>query len=118
MYPQLKLITMFSKTVISPPECVTIQWNNLDSKIPASPPYSLFEKRIFEFIKPHPNSNFNVPNSLRLIYLTRLRVGHNFHFAITFMIHQVRYAAVTRSVKPQIYLFTLCFMLTNYKVDT
>ena len=36
---------------------------------------STFQKRILEFIKPRPNSIFNVPNSSSLTYLTRLRVG-------------------------------------------
>ena len=40
-----------------------------------SPSYKLFRKRILEFIRPHPNSIFNVPNCLGLTYLTRLRVG-------------------------------------------
>ena len=34
-----------------------------------------FRKRILEFIRPRPNSTFNVPNSLGLTSLTRLRVG-------------------------------------------
>ena len=49
--------------------------NKLDSNIRCSPSYKLFRKRILEFIRPQPNSIFNVPNSLGLTYLTRLRVG-------------------------------------------
>ena len=52
-----------------------IEWNKLDSNICCSPSYKLFRKRILEFIRPQPNSIFNVPNSLGLTYLTRLRVG-------------------------------------------
>ena len=52
-----------------------IEWNKLDSNIRCSPSYKLFRKRILEFIRPQPNSIFNVPNSLGLTYLTRLRVG-------------------------------------------
>ena len=33
-----------------------------------------FRKRILEFARPRPNSTFNVPNSVGLTYLTRLRV--------------------------------------------
>ena len=51
-----------------------IEWNKLDSNIRCSP-YKMFRKRILEFIRPHANSIFNVPNSLGLTNLTRLRVG-------------------------------------------
>ena len=52
-----------------------IEWNKLDSNICCSPSYKLFRKQILKFIRPQPNSIFNVPNSLGLTYLTRLRVG-------------------------------------------
>ena len=47
--------------------------------IRCSPSYKLFRKRILEFIRPQPNSIFNVSNSLGLTYLTRLRIGWS-HF--------------------------------------
>ena len=52
-----------------------MEWNKLDSNICCSPSYKPFRKQIQEFIRPHPNSTFNIPNSLGLTYLTRLRVG-------------------------------------------
>ena len=47
----------------------------LDSNIHSFPTYELFRKGIFEFIRPHRNSTFNVTSSLRLTYITKLRVG-------------------------------------------
>ena len=52
-----------------------IQRNKLDSNIRCSPSYKFFTKGILEFIRLQPNSIFNVPNSLALVYLTKLRVG-------------------------------------------
>ena len=40
-----------------------------------SPSYKPFRKQILEFNIPHPNSIFNVPNILGLIYPTTLPVG-------------------------------------------
>ena len=37
--------------------------------------FAIFKKRILEFIRPKPNSIFNIHNPLGIKYLTRLRVG-------------------------------------------
>ena len=58
-------ITLFLSTIT--------ELNNLDSNIRCSPSFQLFRKRILEFIRP--SSIFNIPNSLGLTYLTKLRVG-------------------------------------------
>ena len=52
-----------------------IEWNKLDSNIRCSPSYKLFRKRILDFIRPHPNSIFNVPNFLGSAYRIRLSFG-------------------------------------------
>ena len=81
--PPIKANHSFFKNNFFP--STIIEWNKLDSNIHCSPSYKLFRKRILEFIRPQPNSIFNVPNSLGLTYLTRLRVGlshlceHKFH---------------------------------------
>ena len=68
----LKPITASLKTFFS---STIIEWNKLGSDIRCSPSYKILRKQIPEFIRPQPKSIFNVPNSLGLIYLTRLRVG-------------------------------------------
>ena len=49
-----------------------MEWDKLHSNTRASPSNLLSEKRILEFIRSHPNSNFHVCNSFGLTYLTRL----------------------------------------------
>ena len=71
--PPIKANHSFFKNTFFP--STIIEWNKLDSNIRCSPSYKLFIKQIPEFIRPRPNSIFNVPNSLGLTYLTRLRVG-------------------------------------------
>ena len=67
-----------------------IEWIKLDSNIGVSPSYLSFKKRTLEFIRPHPNSIFNVLNSLALTYLTRSRLSLShlcYHkFTVTFVI--------------------------------
>ena len=71
--PLIKANHSFFKNTFFP--STIIEWNKLDSNIRCSPSNKLFRKRILKFIRPPPNSIFNVPNSLGLTYLTRLRVG-------------------------------------------
>ena len=71
--PPIKANQSFFKNTFFP--STVIEWNKSDLNICCSPSYKLFRKRILEFIRPQPNSIFNVPNSLGLIYLNRLRVG-------------------------------------------
>ena len=52
-----------------------IEWNKLDSNIHCSPSNKLFRKWLLEFIRTRHNSTFNIPSTLGLTYLTRLRVG-------------------------------------------
>ena len=52
-----------------------IEWNKLDSNVRCSPSYKLFRKWILDFIRPHPNSIFNVPNFLGSTYRIRLSFG-------------------------------------------
>ena len=52
-----------------------IEWNKLDSNICNSESVSAFKKQILKFIRPIPNSTFNVHNPHGIKLLTRLRVG-------------------------------------------
>ena len=52
-----------------------IEWNKLDNNIRNSKSVSVFKKQILKFIRPSPNSTFNVHNPHGIKLLTRLRVG-------------------------------------------
>ena len=52
-----------------------IEWNKLDNNIRNSESVSAFKKQILKFIRPSPNSTFNVHNPHGIKLLTRLRVG-------------------------------------------
>ena len=52
-----------------------IEWNKLDNNIRNSESVSAFKKQILKFIRPSPNSRFNVHNPHGIKLLTRLRVG-------------------------------------------
>ena len=41
---------------------IVIEWNKLDNNIRNLEPVSAFKKQILEFIRPSPNSTFNVYN--------------------------------------------------------
>ena len=56
------------------PSAIT-EWNKLDCHIKNSDSFAIFKKIILEFIRPKPNSTFNIHNPLGIKYLTRLRVG-------------------------------------------
>ena len=52
-----------------------IEWNKLDNNIQNSESVSVFKNQILKFIRPSPNSTFNVHNLHVIKLLTRLRVG-------------------------------------------
>ena len=69
-----------------------IEWNKLDNNIRNSESVSAFKKQILKFIRPSPNSTFNVHNLHGIKLLIRLRVGlshlrehkfrHNFQYSL------------------------------------
>ena len=52
-----------------------VGWNKIDNNIRNSISVSAFKKQILKFIRPSPNSTFNVHNPHGIKLLTRLRVG-------------------------------------------
>ena len=56
------------------PSAIT-EWNKLDSYISNADSFEVFKKRILEFVRPLPNSIYNIHNPLGIKYLTRLRIG-------------------------------------------
>ena len=51
------------------------EWNKLDCFVKNADSFHVFKKHILNFIRPLPNSIFNIHNPLRIKYLTRLRIG-------------------------------------------
>ena len=53
----------------------TIEWNKLSREVRNSENIRIFKKRILEFIRPSPNSIFDIYNPYGIKLLTRLRLG-------------------------------------------
>ena len=49
-------------------------WNKLDCYISNVDSFEVFKKRVLSFIRPMPNSIYNIHNPLGVKYLTRLRI--------------------------------------------
>ena len=56
------------------PSAIT-EWNKLDCYISNADSFEVFKKRLLSFIRPMPNSIYNIHNPLGVKYLTRLRIG-------------------------------------------
>ena len=71
--PQFKVKHSFFENSFFP--SAVIEWNKLDTNICNSTSLNQFKARVLEFIRPKPNSIFNVSNHVGIKLLTRLRVG-------------------------------------------
>ena len=54
---------------------VISEWNSLDVNIRNSSSINVFKKELLKFIRPEPNSTYNINDSKGLTLLTRLRLG-------------------------------------------
>ena len=54
---------------------VISQWNSLDVNIRNSSSIDVFKKELLKFIRPVPNSTYNINDSKGLTLLTRLQLG-------------------------------------------
>ena len=63
---------IFSKIPFFP--AVTSEWNSLDVNIRNSFSINVFKKELLKFIRPVPNSTYNINDSKGLTLLTRLRL--------------------------------------------
>ena len=52
-----------------------IEWNNLDPNLRNSKSISVFKEKILDFIRPSPNSFFDIHNPKGIKLITRLRLG-------------------------------------------
>ena len=96
-----------------------IEWNKLDNNIRNSESASAFKKQILKFIRPSPNSTFNVHNPHRIKLLTRLRVGlshlrerkfrHNFQGSLD------PFCNCGRHIETTTHLFLHCSNYSNKK---
>ena len=69
----LKTKHNFFKNSFSP--SATFEWNKLDLNLRNSKSISVFKGKILTFIRPSPNSFFNIHNSKRIKLITKLRFG-------------------------------------------
>ena len=78
MLPELKAIFPltkhnFFKNYFFP--SAIIEWNNLDPNLRNSKSISVFKEKILNFIRPSPNSVFDIRNPKGIKLITRLRLG-------------------------------------------
>ena len=64
---------IFSKTPFFP--AVVSEWNSLNIDIRNSSSINVFKKELLKFIRPEPNSTYNINDIKGLKLLTRLRLG-------------------------------------------
>ena len=70
----LSLLNMIILRILFFPSAIT-EWNKLDCYIRNADSFKVFKKRLLSFIRPMPNSIYNIHNPLGVKYLTRLRIG-------------------------------------------
>ena len=70
--PLIKTAKLFQKFVHL---SVIIEWNNIDSNLRNSKSISVFKEKILNFIRPSPNSVFDIHNPRGIKLITRLRLG-------------------------------------------
>ena len=70
--PLIKTAKLFQKFVHL---SVIIEWNNIDSNLRNSKSISVFKEKILNFIRPSPNSVFDIRNPKGIKLITRLRLG-------------------------------------------
>ena len=71
--PSFKIRHNFFKDSFFP--AVITEWNSLDINIRNSSPIIVFKEEILKFIRPEPNSTYNIHDTKALKLLTRLRLG-------------------------------------------
>ena len=99
-----------------------IEWNKLDNNIRNSESVSAFKKQILKFIRPSPNSTFNVHNPHGIKLLTRLRVGlshlrehkfrHNFQDSLD------PFCNCGRHIETTIHFFLHCSNYSNQRKNS
>ena len=73
IFPLLRQSINFSKIIFF--HFAIIQWNKLDPNLRNSKGISVFKKKILNFIRPSPNSVFDIRNPKGIKLITRLRLG-------------------------------------------
>ena len=73
IFPLLRQSITFSKKNFFP--SAINEWNNLDPNLRSSKSISVFKEKILNFIRPSPNSVFDIRNPKGIKLITRLRLG-------------------------------------------
>ena len=73
IFPLLRRRITFSKILFFP--SVIIEWNNLEPNLRNSKSVSVFKEKILDFIRPLPNSFFDIHNPKANKLITRFRLG-------------------------------------------
>ena len=73
IFPLLRQSITFSNILFFP--SAIIEWNNLDPNLRNSKSISVFKEKILNFIRPSPNSFFDIHNPKGIKLITRLRLG-------------------------------------------
>ena len=96
-----------------------IEWNKLDNNIQNLESVSAFKKQILKFIRPTPNSTFNVHNSHGIKLLTRFRVGlshlRKLKFRNNFQDSLYPFCNCGRHIETTIYFFLYCSNYSNQR---
>ena len=73
IFPLLRQSITFSNILFFP--SAIIEWNNLDPNLRNSKSISVFKEKILNFIRPSPNSFFDIHNPKGIKLVARLRLG-------------------------------------------
>ena len=100
------------------PSAIT-EWNKLNCYIRSTDSFKVFKKLLLSFVRPMPNSIYNIHNPLGFKYLTRLRIGfshlkehkfkHNFQDSIDPM------CSCTSGIETTIHFFLYCANFNNQR---
>ena len=94
-----------------------IEWNNLDPNLRNSKSISVFKEKILNFIRPSPNSFFDIHNPKGIKLITRLRLGlshlreHKFKHSFQDTINPL--CNCGQDIESATHFFLLCLFFSN-----
>ena len=99
-----------------------IEWNKLDNNTQNSESVSAFKKQILKFIRPSPNSTFNVQSPHGIKLLARLRVGlshlREHKFRHNFLDSIDPFCNCGRHIETTIHFFLHCSNYSNQRKNS
>ena len=115
IFPLLRQSRTFSKILFF--SSVIIEWNNLDPNLRNSRSISVFKEKILNFIRPSPNSVFDIHNPKGIKLITRLRLGlshlreHKFKHSFQDTINPL--CNCGQDIESATHFFLQCFFFIN-----